>query len=358
MKKKKFFLAFLLCFIIINSSSCNDENKNRIAVFYNDYKGEDSISNLREKLDVRFSQSENITFENYNASSNQKTQTEQIRNELQKGCKMILVNMADATDKKEAKEIVEISKNSGVPLLFFGTEVPDDSIKSYDKALQIGADIGSAGKIQGRMIGKFLLSNYELVDINQDSVVSYVMLKSSEHEEADIRTRYSIEETDRILSKAGKPAIEYYDKNSHFKYFADKKDGGSFDSAYAYVKQVLESYNDSKSNMIEVIISDSDDMALGAIKALQDVGYNDTKGNKSIPVFGIGGNLGAQNAIYGGVMTGTVSQDTEYMAELIEKICKNMLKGKDKFYDIDPVIIKGRNKIYVPYEEYHGRNTM
>ena len=60
-------------------------------------------------------------------------------------------------------------------------------------------------------------------------------------------------------------------------------------------------------NKIEVIIANNDSMAIGAIQALQEYGYNKGDKTKIIPVVGVDAIPEAQDLIKKGIMTGICS---------------------------------------------------
>ena len=92
-------------------------------------------------------------------------------------------------------------------------------------------------------------------------------------------------------------------------------------------------------------------MALGAIAALNEAGYNKT-GGRTIPVFGVDATPSAISKINSGAMTGTVKQDGEAMAKTIAKCCENMLLGRDTFEGIDSENITDNKRINIPYSPY------
>ena len=119
------------------------------------------------------------------------------------------------------------------------------------------------------------------------------------------------------------------------------------------MKTVLSGYNESAGNMVELVIANNDEMALGALAALEEAGYNKS-GARYIPVFGIDATEAAKAKISTGAMTGTVKQDGEGMASAIAKIAKNFLEGKSAFDGLDEKIIAGKARINIPYSVYTG----
>ena len=105
-------------------------------------------------------------------------------------------------------------------------------------------------------------------------------------------------------------------------------------------------------NKVEVIISNNDSMAIGAISALQEQGYNKGDKTKTIPVVGIDAIPEAQELIKQGIMTGSVLQDPSAMAKALYTVGmnlvynKNPLDGTEYKFDYTGVAIR------LPYEEY------
>ena len=87
-------------------------------------------------------------------------------------------------------------------------------------------------------------------------------------------------------------------------------------AATNYLSTALAQYSEANGNMIELVIANNDEMALGAISALQAAGYN-TGSGKVIPVFGVDATDAAKNAIANGSMIGTIKQDADGMANVL-----------------------------------------
>ena len=134
------------------------------------------------------------------------------------------------------------------------------------------------------MIGEYVKRNYEAVDLNKDGEISYVMFMGEKgNNEAIFRTRYGVEDADRVLTEANLKPLKFYDPSNTDKYLVDKDGKWSASAANEYMTTALASYNEANNNMIELVICNNDGMAEGAISALNTVGYN-TGGEKMIPV--------------------------------------------------------------------------
>ena len=352
MKNKMRFILSIGFVLALLSTGCNFGNNQKVAIFYNDTQNDESTENVHNDL-VKELENKNILYESFSFDSNLKNQTEQIKYAVESGTDILVVNTTHSMHKDETQKILNIASEADIPLVFFGMPVEDSILDGYSKSVYIGADPSEAQMVQGNMIGKYLLDNYELVDLNKDGKISYAFYGDSNFKN-NAGTHVNIEEINRLLSAEGKPAIEYYDSFNAMQFYDKAEDGTVFN----HMTQALTSYNAENNNMIELVIAERDEWALGALEALKNSGYNQVRGTKIIPIFGMGATIAAQNALYGGMITGTVYQDNDNVASLIEKVCLNMLKNKEKFRDIDKKYIKGKNRINVPYKEFYGRNTM
>ena len=289
-----------------------------VGVFYYNF-GDNYIASVRSALDSAL-ESKGIKYQDYDAQNNQGTQNDAIQTALANGANLLIVNLVTSGSPDAAQEIMRMAGD--VPVIFFNRAVdsegdPDATLKSSDKICFIGTDAPEAGHLQGKMIGDYLMANYDTVDLNGDGVISYALMKGDEaNVEAIYRTQYGVEDADAILTAGGKPALAYFDANASTKYQVDQQGAWSTQAAVDYMTTNLAQYNDANGNMIELVICNNDGMAEGVVSALNDAGYN-TGSGKTIPVFGVDATEAAQLLISEGKMTGTVKQDAEGMANAI-----------------------------------------
>lgn len=327
-----------------------------VHVFYYTYS-DTYVSGVRAALDAQLKNA-GVSFQDYDGNSNQTTQTEQIQTAITKGAKVIAVNIVNTGSDDAANAVVNLAKNADIPVIFFNREVSDSVIKSYDKCVFVGTRAIEAGILQGEMIGEYVKEHYSELDINKDGKISYILFKGEEgNNEAIYRTRYSVEEADKLLVADGKKSLEFYDAKNTNKYLVDKNGQWSASAANEYMTTALTSFNENNNNMIELVICNNDGMAEGAISALNAAGYNTgADGSRTIPVFGVDATDAAKELISAGKMTGTVKQDAEGMASAICKLSVNGATGGSDIlsgmgeYSIDEEV----NKIRIAYAKYLG----
>ena len=353
MKINKWFKAMTAGAMCLSLAACGGSSASdgEVSVFYYTY-GDDYISTVRAALDQDLTDA-GITFNDYDGGNNQTTQTEQVQTAISKGSKCLVVNLVDTASQDAAKNIVDLAESADIPVIFFNRSVDEEVITAYDKAAFVGTDYEMAGKMQGDLIGDYLNAHYEDTDLNGDGVISYIMLKGQEgNAEADARTKYSVENADAKLKEKGHDALSYFKADASTKYELDKDGAWSSAEGTNIVQNALSQYNEANGDMIELVIANNDGMALGALSALQNEGYNKGEGSTTIPIFGVDALADAKTAIDNGEMTGTIKQDGEGMAKAICQIVQNMLDSKDKFDGLDADNVIGTWRINIPYSEY------
>ena len=326
-----------------------------VGVFYYNYS-DPYITTVRNAMDELLSGA-GINYTDYDGNTNQATQLDSINTAIANGTNLLIVNIVETSSPDAAQQACDAAKNAGIPIIFFNREVADEVINSYDKCAFVGTNAPEAGHMQGEMIGECLLENYDAVDLNGDGTISYVMFKGQEgNAEAEARTQYGVEDADKILTEAGKPALKFYDDANSSKYLVDQNGAWSAQAATDYMNTILAGYSEANGNMVELVIANNDNMAEGAIAALQAAGYNTgEEGSTTIPVYGVDAMDSAVQKIQNGQMTGTVLQDGAAMAATIMTLIGNISDGAELMdntadYNVD----EGVAKIRVPYAKISG----
>ena len=120
------------------------------------------------------------------------------------------------------------------------------------------------------------------------------------------------------------------------------------------MQTLMSQYSEANGNMVELVIANNDEMAIGAITALQNAGYN-KEGATVIPVFGVDATDAAKDAISAGSMIGTIKQDADGMANTIATIAQNYMGGKEAFDGVEAENVVGTWRVNIPYATYTGQ---
>ena len=354
--KLRFFALFMTLALLLGTlAACGDREESNVHVFY--YTFSDTyVSSVRSTLGAKLKKA-GIRYQDYDANGNQTTQTEQIRTAITGGATALLVNIVNTGSDDAAKEIVELARTANIPLIFFNREVSDSVISSYESCAFVGTRAEEAGKLQGEMVGEYLVQHYDALDLNKDGVISYILFKGEEgNNEAIYRTKYSVEKANELLTAAGKQPLRFYDATNSNGYLVDQNGQWSSAAANDYMTTALAAHSAANGNMIELVICNNDSMAEGAISALNAAGYNKGGDSPAIPVFGVDATEAAKTLIKDKKMTGTVAQDATGMADALALLTRNAQEQKDLMSGTESLPVdESVRKIRIPYAKYLGQ---
>lgn len=244
------------------------------------------------------------------AEGDQLTQNEQINALINRKASAFALNIVDPRTAGLAANMIQ---KANIPVIFFNREPDVDALKNYSKASFVGTNVHDAGIMQGDIIAE-LWNNNPKFNRNNDDKCQYLMIQASlDNPEAVARTESSVKrarENGIQMQQLGETLFCNWDA----------------DMAYEATQLVLPLYIDA----LELIIANNDSMALGAIRALNEVGYNLEGGNPArfIPVVGVDAIPPAVEAIRKGTMSGTVVQDGVAMGNAVATMVLNALGEK------------------------------
>ena len=295
------------------------------------------VSLVTESLKRAFKGRANV--ELFHAKSDQAIQHEQLDQLIAKKVDGIILNVVSSS---ATSRIVHAVEKANIPIVFFNREPVLDTLKRYSKARHVGTNIACAGTLQGDII-KSLWDEHPEYDRNKDGKFQYVMIQSSlDNPESLARTIHSIKqarENGVVMRQVGETLFCKWDE----------------DTAYADMQLLYPQVADS----VELIISNNDTMAIGAIRALNVFGYNKEGGDPAmfLPVIGVDAIGPAIAAIGRGVMSATVAQDDKAMGETAAAMLLNMLGGKDALEGIPYPWDKTGVAVRIPYSQYSGPSS-
>lgn len=340
---KKISLAIIIVIILINifnldiMASTTNVDTIRAGVLL--YKEDDYyISEIRDHLlKIESDNKEKIDYIFYDADGNQELQNKQLDELIKMKVDLILLNIVDI---HQSDSVINKIKENNIPVIFFNREpLSLNGIKSYEKSLYIGTEACESGKIQGEMIINEIKSG-NIKDKNGSSTLDYVLLQGDiDNIEAQLRSECVIKFINEKGIKTNEIASEFCNWEQEC------------------AKKKIESLLLKNENNIEVIISNNDEMAIGAILALQEKGYNIGDPNKFISVVGVDGTDEARKMIENGFMTGTVIQDAEGMAKALYRIGLNFAEGKAPLQDTEYEFDVTGVGVRIPYNGYIIRNS-
>ena len=310
-KRRSMIAVILLIAFLI--TGCEDKSVKRdhiIRIGVVTYTQDDPFINamtdqLKENLKKMETDHMKIITTVKNGDDNQQDQNEIVEEMIDAGCDVLCVNLVDRT---APSRIIRMAKQEDIPVLFFNREPVREDLMQWEKLYYIGCNAEQSGIMQGEIVADYI-KNHPEVDKNQDGKIQYILLEGeAEHQDAISRTDYSV----KTLLEQG------IDLEKLSYQFADWNRG----QAENRMSRLIEQYGDE----IELVISNNDEMALGAVAAWQKSGYD----CRNWPViFGIDGLDDALEAIKTGKMKGTVYNDKEDQAMELAKLSVEIVCGKD-----------------------------
>lgn len=244
----------------------------------------------------------------------QAEQTNQIDTFIANQVDVIICNLVQASS---AATVIQKCKAANIPVVFINREPTEEDLALWDRVSYVGADARQSGKFQGEIIAETETKG----DINQDGVVSYVMITGDpENVDAQYRTEYSI----KALKDAGIQTQELFNQRGDW---AQEK-------GQELAATALANFGEK----IDVIFCNNDAMALGASQAIAAAGR--TVG-KDIYLVGVDALEEAQSLVESGKMTGTVLNDHAAQAKKAVDVALQAVSGEpiEKNYTIDYVKI-------------------
>ena len=254
----------------------------------------------------------------------QQEQNEQVERYITLGYDVLLVNLVDRTN---ASYLIDKAVEAGIPLIFFNREPVEEDILRDEGIYYVGSDAKESAILQGKIILDAYFSNPKLIDKNGDGQIDYFMLEGEAgHQDTIIRTEYSIKtlEDNGILMKKVAGFTANFDRSQAAALLERWLDGNSFDT-------------------IELIISNNDTMALGALDTLEK------RQLPLVPIVGIDGVLEGLNAVDRGKMLGTSVSDSKLYAKELFQLAYLLAKGE---VVSEQLTLDRERYIWIPWKSY------
>ncbi|MDE7016443.1 MAG: galactose ABC transporter substrate-binding protein [Lachnospiraceae bacterium] len=285
-----------------------EEEKNSLRIGISLYRGDDTfINNLCSILEEKAKEYERengikVTLDIQDAKGSQNTQNNQVERFIALECDVLCINLVDRMD---ASVIIDRAMTAGVPVVFFNRQPVEEDMERWNQLYYVGVDAKETAVLQGKMVVDLYKEHPEAIDRNGDGVVSYVMLEGeTSHQDSLIRTEWSVQ----TLKDGGVPI--------------EKITGGIANWERSQASALMEQWLSEYPDTIELVISNNDDMALGAIDALERAQVS------GVNIVGIDGTIPGLEALENGSLLGTVSANKEIYASAIVELAASCVLGE------------------------------
>ena len=316
-----FVIIFIVGFISMMSRVASPK-KNVIKIGLCLYRFDDTfISNVRQEIEEYAKEYEKehdikINLEVVDARDNQNTQNHQVERFVSLDYDVLLINVVD---RFAASNMIETAVGAKIPIVFFNRKPVDDDLNRADNIYYVGAGPKAAGIEQAKIIINAYNENPHSIDIDGDGVINYVLLEGEpSHQDSLLRTEWVI----KTLQENNIPI--------------NKLSGAIGNWERAQGSALMEDFLNKYSN-IDLVISNNDDMGLGAIDAIERA--NNITG---IKVVGIDGTKEALEAINEGKLLGTIESDKKEYAKAVVEIAMHSIGKSDLPDDVNDKLMENR----------------
>lgn len=285
---------------------------------------------------------QDFTIELHDSKNSQIIQNEIIESLIEEDPPLIIVN---PVDRLAARMIIQKAKQKDIPLLFINREPLREDLDLYEHAYYIGADPVESANLQAEAIDELFggkpstLNRYD--KNNDDTLQAAILMGQQGHQDAEMRTKHVISALETLGYSIDLLTI----KVANFKRIEGRE------ATY----ELLENYGDE----LEIIISNNDAMAVGAVEALENEGYiEDTNEDGVInhaqepwlPVIGIDGLPIATSLIESGHLYATVLNDSLKMAEAIVEMLE--IVAYDKAFTDFSFTLEDDTYVWIDYKTF------
>ena len=322
-------LSLLLALLLLLPSCGGEEEDGILRIGVTLYSQDDTfISSMSQSLEQLAQEEESrigqkIILFISDSRHNQTTQMDHVDRFLARGCDILCVNMVDRTG---AAVIVDKAEAEGVPLIFFNRQPVAEDIQRWEHTYYVGASAQESGTLEGELVLNAWTSDPARWDRNGDGVVQYVMLEGEPgHQDSLLRTEYAIQ----TIADGGVEVERL------------ARDTANWNRAQASARTArwLEEFG----GQVEVILSNNDDMALGAIDALKET----ERPLEDWPmVVGIDATKPALEALEAGELYGTVFNDAQGQAKAMLDLALALYHGEDP---AQAVALEEEHYVWLPY---------
>lgn len=334
---KKTLLMIILCgMLLFGLSGCGETStdtggKVQVGVTY--YNQTDTflgelIDCFKTSLEEHNTGELEVTAMVREAAGSEKTQNEQVRELIDAGCNVLCVNLVDRADPSE---IIDMARESDIPLIFFNREPVEEDMLQWEQTYYVGAPARQSGQMQGELAADVIRAGG--VDRNGDGRIQYVILEGeADHQDAIIRT-------ESVVNTLQEKGIELEKLDYQI---------ANWNRAQAQnrMRQIIGQFHDE----IELVLSNNDDMAMGAVDAYDAMNY--TEENRPV-FFGVDGTAVGLQAVKDGDLAGTVYNDKEEQADVMAQLSVALATGEG----LDAIAFENERYIYVPYLKVDQENV-
>lgn len=272
-----------------------------------------------------------ISLDMQDAANDVSTAISKLEAALTKGTDVVAIC---APDRESTETMAQKCDEEGVTAVFFNMEPMETTMQTYENIYYVGAQAKESGQMCAQALINYWNANTEVADKNGDGVLQLVILQGEIGQQDVVLRTQAYEET---LKAQG------------IKYEVLAMDTANWDQAQALDKMNawITAYG---IDGIEGVLCNNDNMAMGAVQACINNGYNSGDADKFVPIVGIDANIDALEAMKAGSLLGTVLNDRQNQSDAIINVIKAAKAGTEVTEEVVGVDCTVDGKyVWVPY---------
>lgn len=272
-----------------------------------------------------------VSLDMQDAANDVSTAISKLEAALTKGTDVVAIC---APDRESTETMAQKCDEEGVPAVFFNMEPMETTMQTYENIYYVGAQAKESGQMCAQALINYWNANTEAADKNGDGVLQLVILQGEIGQQDVVLRTQAYEET---LKAQG------------IKYEVLAMDTANWDQAQALDKMNawITAYG---IDGIEGVLCNNDNMAMGAVQACINNGYNSGDADKFVPIVGIDANIDALEAMKAGSLLGTVLNDRQNQSDAIINVIKAAKAGTEVTEEVVGVDCTVDGKyVWVPY---------
>lgn len=272
-----------------------------------------------------------VSLDMQDAANDVSTAISKLEAALTKGTDVVAIC---APDRESTETMAQKCDEEGVPAVFFNMEPMETTMQTYENIYYVGAQAKESGQMCAQALINYWNANTEVADKNGDGVLQLVILQGEIGQQDVVLRTQAYEETLKVQG---------------IKYEVLAMDTANWDQAQALDKMNawITAYG---IDGIEGVLCNNDNMAMGAVQACINNGYNSGDADKFVPIVGIDANIDALEAMKAGSLLGTVLNDRQNQSDAIINVIKAAKAGTEVTEEVVGVDCTVDGKyVWVPY---------
>lgn len=293
MKKSLMLFVVVLIVAALMTGVVSAQDKFKIGYSCNNFN--DTFQTFIEDYAQAYAEANNIEYSYADAGEDILKQQDQIKAFITEGVDAVVVV---AVDTSATDPIIEMTKEAGIPVIFVNRN-PFAGMEEKDipeNAYYVGSESIDAGIFQAEYLVKLM---------GEEKPVGYAILVGLLSNEAAL-----------ARTEGNKKVLDEYE---NYKLLAEKNGDWQRDQGMTIAENWITAYG----NELNAILSNNDEMALGAVEAVE------AANRKDIIVMGVDLIADAITAIKDGRLAASVLQDAKGQGEGAMKIAESVLKGDE-----------------------------